>query len=242
MAEQIIKHFPDDGSPIYEPFAGSAAVPLLSGRPARLNDSCKSLIELYRHIQDGMALPEAPTDRESFFEKRTRYNELVTTNAYTEETAGLFLYLNRTAYNGVYRTNLSGKFNVPPGRGTISWPDKAEWAAFRDAISGWPLTSGDFRDGTVDEGEVVYADPPYDTAVNYYGPDEFDWDDQLALVAWLGGLKNHVVVSNRATARVIEAYEAAGFVVHECSIRYNIGQKVESRKKYPEIIAVKKAG
>lgn len=116
IAKAIEKHM-DFSLPYYEAFAGSAAIFFRnSPKVAHLNDANEDLINLYRDISkspdevwDFYSL--IPDTKEAYYQARDRYNA----GATGTERSALFLFLNHLCFNGIYRTNKSGKFNVPHG-------------------------------------------------------------------------------------------------------------------------------
>lgn len=226
------------GGRLIEPFAGGCAVAASLNRPAILNDACRPLVEFYRQVAQGMPLPPRPADRTDFAANRARLNELLAAGEYSQETAGLFLYVNRAGTNGIWRTNMKGQCNVAEGRGALTWPDAAQWRDFGAWLKTCQLSCLDFADLRPTDQDVIYIDPPYDAATNYYGNCRFGWQDQVRLARWLAGLPCRVVASNRATERVVALYRELGFRVDVGSQGYGLKGKVNG---YPEMLATRPA-
>jgi DNA adenine methylase len=116
IAKVIEKHM-DFSLPYYEAFAGSAAIFFRnSPATAHLNDANEDLINLYRDIsiypdEVWEVYSELPDTKEAYYAARERYNS----GTLGIERSALFLFLNHLCFNGIYRTNKSGKFNVPHG-------------------------------------------------------------------------------------------------------------------------------
>jgi DNA adenine methylase len=72
---------------------------------------------------------------------------------------------------------------------------------------------GDFASLSVEPGDFVYADPPYDVEFTQYSAEGFGWDDQVRLAHWLAALDVPVVASNQATDRILALYSDLGFKV-----------------------------
>jgi DNA adenine methylase len=108
--------------------------------------------------------------------------------------AARFVYLNRLCFNGVYRTNRAGEFNVPFGRNTGRLPGPAAFEACAEALRGAALRDGDFTMTTADAtpGDVVYLDPPYtqhpQAAYGVYGYGAFQATDVARLVSHMDRL------------------------------------------------------
>jgi DNA adenine methylase len=196
-----------------EPFAGGLAITLgLLPERALLNDVNPHLINFYRWLKKGLVTKLKCENKEAaFYKHRERFNSLLQSGkAETAEAAALFYYLNRTGYNGLCRFNASGGFNVPFGRyASISY--KTDFLEYRSVFARWEFTSANFRDLMLDEGDFVYADPPYDVQFTQYSKGGFDWNDQVATAEWLASHRGPVVLSNQATGRIVDLYQALGF-------------------------------
>lgn len=165
-----------------EPFAGSACL-FFALRPRRavIADLNSELIETYRNLRDhprrlSRAMHAWGRDRDSYYEVRA----LAVADLDPIERAARFLYLNRLCFNGVYRTNRAGRFNVPYGSRTGALPSERQLYRCSVALRGAELRSGDFDLTTVDVGreDFVYLDPPYTqdptSAYGVYGYGSFD--------------------------------------------------------------------
>ena len=157
----------------YEPFAGSCAVYLhrkVTGQVKRavLADANRKLVEVHRSVKDHVeellvALAKMPTDdwRERYYEVREAYNVGPWEGP---EAAARFMWLNRAGYNGLYRENRQGHFNVPVGRyARLQFPDPSEFRIVSELLQSAELRVADFREILSDAGknDQVYCDPPY---------------------------------------------------------------------------------
>lgn len=130
--------------------------------------------------------------------------------AESKRAAELFYYLNRTGYNGLCRFNRRGEFNVPFGRhATINYG--RDFRAYRQALSAWEFTVGDFEAIDLGPDDFIYADPPYDVEFRQYTKEGFAWEGQVRLAEWLARHPGPVVLSNQATPRIMRLYEGLGF-------------------------------
>ena len=200
---------------LVEPFCGGLAV-ALGLRPDRalLNDVNPHLINFYRWVQRGLTIEFPVENRErAFYLCRRRFNALLADGqAESAEAAGLFYYLNRTGYNGLIRFNSRGEFNVPFGQyKRIAYI--RDFTAWREAFSAWTFTSADVEALALEDGDFVYADPPYDVEFTQYARGGFSWDDQERAAAWLVRHHGPVVLVNQATDRVDRLYRKLGFSV-----------------------------
>jgi len=168
-----------------EPFAGSACLFFeLAPKAAVLGDSNKELIDVYRVVRDE---PErlyrrlcrigrdVPTYR--------RWRQLKPKSLDRETRALRFLYLNRNCFNGIYRTNMDGDFNVPMGRRPGDYFSKDDLLNCSTLLQRTTLVAGDFVKTLerVKAGDFVYLDPPYAVTsrriFTEYGKKTFDTAD-----------------------------------------------------------------
>ena len=198
---------------LVEPFCGGLAVSLgLSAGAALLNDVNPHLVNFYRWLQRGLqtSLPLG-NSRRQFDAYRRRFNRMIAEGRTdSAEAATLFYYLNRTGFNGLCRFNQSGVFNVPFGSHEhINYT--RDFAAYREAFSGWEFCNQDFAALRVEPQDFIYADPPYDVEFTQYSKEAFTWQDQARLAEWLARHPGPVVLSNQATPRVVRLYKSFGF-------------------------------
>ena len=205
---------------LVEPFAGGLAVTLgLLPRRALLNDANPHLVAFYRWLQRGLDVSrtdvDLANDRLVYARNRAIFNELISSgNGETAQAAALFYYLNRTGYNGLCRFNGKGFFNVPFGR-YKRIPYRRDFSAYREALSAYEFTCGDFAEIAVAKDDFLYADPPYDVEFTSYSAGGFTWDDQQRLAEWLASHPGPVVASNQATPRICKLYRRLGFSVRK---------------------------
>jgi DNA adenine methylase len=219
LLPQVVPHLPHEYGMYFEPFAGSAALFfLLEPRQATIADACSDLMRAYRAVRSDAASVAAhaanlSTDRDTF--------ETVKANRSKQDSrwAAEFIYLNKTCWNGLYRVNSAGEFNVPYGRPKGSNViDTRNLNACSSALSqpGITLTSGDFADSleAVGHGDLVFLDPPYVTRHNNngfidYNEHLFTWADQRRLAEVARDLRQrgaHVLVTNAFHDDVIDLY------------------------------------
>ncbi|NLL43988.1 MAG: Dam family site-specific DNA-(adenine-N6)-methyltransferase [Firmicutes bacterium] len=198
---------------LVEPFCGGLAVTLgLEPDTALVNDINPHLINFYRWVKDGLKISiPLENDEKLFYQHRERFNELVESGqACSKEAAELLYYLNRTCFNGLYRVNSKGLFNVPFGKyKTINYI--RDFTAYSETFSQWEFSCSDFEELELAENDFVYADPPYDVEFTKYAKDDFKWEDQVRLAEWLAKHSGPVVLSNQATERIVRLYKKFGF-------------------------------
>jgi DNA adenine methylase len=174
---------------------------------------------------------------------------------YSPALAAMFIYLNRTGYNGLFRLNASGEFNVPAGRyirPRILDDENLRRVSHALNLRGIVLEHGRF-DRVVEParaGDFLYFDPPYaplsQTArFTSYTADGFGPDDQERLrdvAVELAGRGCHVVVSNSTAPEIVELYErseavaAAGLKCHRVPARRAINSNAAGRGLIEEYI------
>ena len=224
-----------------EPFCGGLAVVLgLQPKHALLNDINSHLINFYRQMQKGLQMRvQMRNDEALFYRHRERFNRLIQKGkAQTEEAAQLFYYLNRTCFNGLCRFNKSGDFNVPFGTyKAINYAK--DFSNYASVFRQWKFTNKDIEALELKDDDFVYADPPYDVEFTTYSAGGFSWDDQVRTAKRLAAHPGPVVISNQATARIIELYEDHGFELSYLDAPRRIsctGDRTAAR----EVLAVKK--
>lgn len=244
---------PDTYGSYYEPFLGGASLFFRLGPDAAvLSDVLAPLVDTYRSVRDDPAavikhLAPMKPDPELFKTVRSRHS------LGRHRRAADFIYLNRTAWNALYRVNSSGEFNVPYGRPkTDRIIDTQNLRSCSRALNKPEirLITCDFEVAlsTVAAGDLVFLDPPYVTGHNNngfvdYNEHLFEWSDQVRLARVTRELRDagvHVVVTNAAHDRVIQLY--SGFstrVVHRFS---TIAGDRTQRRKVDEIVIWSIAG
>jgi DNA adenine methylase len=203
---------------LVEPFVGGMAVSLgLMPEEALLNDVNPHLINFYTHVKLGHIIDRdlLKNEREFYFSQRERFNALVRSGSHlSHEAASLFYYLNRTSFNGLCRFNKRGGFNVPFGK-YAKIPYITDFSHYREQLSSWHFSCGDFEALDIGEHDFLYVDPPYDVEFTQYAKEDFTWEDQERLVRWLSAKHCPIVVSNQATDRILELYQKSGFTIEK---------------------------
>ena len=256
LLQELHSRFPISYNNYHEPFIGGGAVFFeLEPSEGTINDLNRRLITFYEIIRDHPEQLIEENQRheykeEYYYDARDRFNELHRLDdrslAQRVEEASLMLYLNRTGYNGLYRENQSGGFNVPFGRHTN--PDFIRERQIRRAsgiLDDIEIYNRDF-DYVVDyanEGDLVYFDPPYEPVsetadFTQYQSDGFDKDDQrrlrdLAIELDQNGV--HVVLSN--SPPVGELYEdVSGFTIDVVGAARMVNSDADNRDDVAEVI------
>ena len=238
----------------FEPFAGGAALFFhLAPDRAVLADRNADLVAMYRAVAgdvDGtirrLAIHRDAHDEEHYYQLRARWND-ASVSWTAIDRAAAFIYLNRTCFNGLWRVNRKGAFNVPMGRYTnplICDPDGLRAAGALLARA--ELRCADYRAAVADagKGDLVYFDPPYDPLTptsNFtsYTGDGFGPAQQAELaelVRELAARGCHVLVSNSDTPRVRALYK--GLRVDRVRCPRAINSDASRRGDVDEVIVV----
>lgn len=213
---------PEKFNTYYEPFLGSGAVFFsLKPKKAILADVNPNLIETYKAIKkDWKKVRTALLRHNRNHSPAYYYAERDRIRYSPYERAAQFIYLNRTCWNGLYRVNLSGKFNVPIGTKDTVILDTDNFAALAKCLKNTTLLKSDFESiiNRAQKGDFVFIDPPYTINHNLngfikYNEKIFTWEDQVRLKNCV--LKAHqrgalVIVTNANHPSIRELYEGFG--------------------------------
>lgn len=220
-ALHLIDALPETINTYWEPFLGSGSLFfLLEPEHAVLSDSCGPLVDTFKAVRDGPRSIIARysqfsvMDEEAFYRVRSEPEPV---NRF--ERAARFLYLNRACWNGLYRVNSKGQFNVPYGRPHSDSPiDEENLVACSSLLKQKDvrimLSDFDAVLGGAKKGDLVFLDPPYVTQHNNngfvdYNQRLFSWSDQIRLAATAEKLRMkgvHVIVTNAAHSDVLALY------------------------------------
>lgn len=249
IAKAIEKHM-DFSLPYYEAFAGSAAIFFRnSPEVAYLNDANEDLINLYRDISrspdqvwDFYTL--IPDTEAAYYEARNRYNE----GATGTERAALFLFLNHLCFNGIYRTNKSGKFNVPHGGRKQAKILRLQYDRLSRMLKNAHLYSEDFEsffDLVRPENSNIFLDPPYYAegvrVFREYSATPFCSNDLKRLkkcAKLLVERNNTVIITYLDTEQFRDIF--GDYVVETVKVSRNVGGFKDRRAAKAELIAVMK--
>ena len=180
-----------------------------------IRDNVDELIELLREYEQEYLVSDEEARKAIYYAKRDRYNEVKTFQYNTVELSALFIFLNKTCFNGIYRVNSKGAFNVP--QGSYKNPcicDRENLLAVSQKLSDVKIVWGDYTlsSNFIDENTFVYFDPPYrplTTTANFtsYTKDGFNDESQIELARFidkLGERGAYIVASNSDPKNVDE--------------------------------------
>lgn len=247
---QYIRYFPRNYRNYYEPFLGGGAIFFyLRPRPSILTDINSDLITTYCCVRDKLQELIFLLKEHECYHSRDYYYRLRANPGNTDlEVAARFIYLNRTCFNGLYRVNSKGEFNVPLGRYNnpkicqidvlFSASELLQDAEVRVAdfeqVLNYAQSSDDF----------VYLDPPYHPISNTsyftaYSRDSFSELDQKRLrdsCAELASRGVKVMISNSDCQFIREIYSEINFNIHSIKATRAINSNVKKRGIINELI------
>lgn len=251
----LLQHMPSSYNRYFEPFLGAGALFLhLMPVNAFVGDINGSLINLWLQVRDNLEnvlkqlniLDAVPCTKERYLSVRERFN-LVKDNDSAESAADM-LWLNKHCFNGLWRVNKKGDFNVPWNRKTdgcnVRVEDLAQLSVYLKHVN-IACRSYNLTCDVIKRDDFVYLDPPYDpvsTTANFtnYTEEGFDEGDQRVLaayVAWLTRKGAKVLLSNNNTGLIRELYgNNNNYTVIPVNVRRSINSDSSKRKGNEVII------
>jgi DNA adenine methylase len=238
---------PEEYGRYYEPFLGGGALFFArTPRSAVLADVNEELVDCYRAIRDSVgdvihALRRHKYEKEHYYEVRLRSPESMT----PARRAARTIFLNRSGYNGLYRVNRAGRFNVPFGRhNNPTLCDASNLRACSKALQGVELLCSDFATAVegAQSGDFVYFDPPYvplspTSSFTQYAAARFGWKEQQELARVFGVLARRgvsVMLSNSDTPEVRALYRE--FRLDRVAASRMVNSNPERRGKVGEVV------
>jgi len=239
---ELAARIPEKYAVYCEPFVGGGAL-FFHHKPekAYLADVNFHLVLTYLAVRDDVERliahlkhHESQHSKDYYLKARTKIaRELNRT-----KIGALLIYLNKTCYNGLYRVNRLGEFNVPIGsytEPTILDEDNL-WACSK-ALHGVEIKQHPFQQTPIQQDAFYYLDPPYHKAFSSFDSSGFGDTDHERLAAFcrkLDEAKCYFMVSNSSTRFIRELYE--GFHIEEVKAGRFISCKGEQRVKETELI------
>lgn len=258
IADELLNFVPKEFSRYYEPFLGAGALFFALFRSSRsftafLSDTNRELINAYRTARDHTeklitALSKIQQEYDTTPNREDFYYEWRKSKASTDvDSASRFIFLNKTCYNGLYRVNSKGEFNVPFGRyknPKLFDSDnlRAVNTALRQTHASLETAGYETAVETCAEGDLVYFDPPYQpvnktSSFTSYTPNGFSKTDQAHLATIFKELSDRgcsVILSNSNTPLVRKLYR--GFNQELVQVNRSINSVGWKRKGFTELI------
>jgi len=249
-----------DTAPHHEGGSINDINPRLMNFYEQVRDNPDELIEILQSFSGPETDPDSSRDfsktdrkdkemRNYYYQQRELFNRRPNGESFdSTEEAALLLYLNRTCYNGLYRENQSGEFNVPIGRNqsNADWVQSQRIQKASHVLDPIDIFCGSFEyvENAVKSGDLVYFDPPYKpvsatSSFVEYSSEAFGQDEQKRLASLARRLHHehgcHVVLSNSPPIR--ELYSGFdGFQVHNIGATRMINSNADDRGEVGEII------
>lgn len=234
----------------YEPFLGGAAVLLdLNPKEAYVNDINSKLIDMYLMVRDqaeqvieylnyldGMH-EKAADPKQFYYDVRAVFNKV---HMRSPEQAARFIYLNKHCFNGLYRVNSKGDFNVPfNGKLTGGSFDADHLREVSKQLEGVVFGNTDFENFliTVDKGDFCFFDSPYDNSFTDYSKDSFGYEDHVRLAKTFKELSDkgvYCMLTNHDTELIRELYK--DYNIKVVDVRRSINRNGDDRKGKEVII------
>lgn len=249
LLPRLTENAPQRFNRYFEPFIGGGAFLLeLQPQHATINDVNEQLLNVYIQLQSDVealiaminSLDNVECDKAHYMHMRERYNHKIRTGELDVECAALMIWINKHCFNGLYRVNSKGLFNVPyNNKATGSSIDEDNLRAIAHFLSTSDVTilHGDFEKAceTVQPGDFVYFDSPYvpvSETANFtdYTKDGFSYTDHERLASLFRELDKRgalLMLSNHNVPLVHALYK--GFQIEEISVRRAINSDASKR-------------
>jgi len=257
LLSELVDRLPKKWETYYEPFVGGGALLIELYRrrmlkSAVISDLNGELINLYNVVKNCpyelikiLSNIEFKNEKDTYLKLRERFNEIIGNPKYSIERAALFLYLNKHCYNGLWRVNKAGKFNVPFGRyKSPNMPSRELILEFSNMLRNVQILNIDFEKAvsSAHKGDFVYFDPPYqpvsETAYfTDYTSKGFDYSEQKRLAKVCKRLTKkgvYVMVSNSNTDEIKNLYDS--FYIFIVNANRFINSKADRRRGATEVI------
>lgn len=237
----------EDEGRYFEPFVGGGAVFFYcQPRKAVISDMNGELIGAYQAIKSDWEKVYSHLITHQRNHSSSYYYQIRGMKPRNEYTsAARFLYLNRTCWNGLYRVNLKGDFNVPIGTKSKVVMEEDDFEAVSRVLRKAMIISCDFQK-TIDMaafGDFIFCDPPYTVSHNEngfikYNQKLFSWDDQLRLRDSLVMAKKRgaKIVATNANHKSIRDIYACDFNIEIVSRKSVISGALSGRGDYKELV------
>ena len=226
----------------HEVFLGGGALFFaLQPKNAILSDINTYLVNSFKAVRDDTAKLIQELGHHKRIHDKGHYNDArkrLHLETDPSRSAALFIYLNRTCFNGLYRVNSGGRFNVPMG--AYQNPrivDEQTLYECARSLRGVTIRQGHFADCKIRKGDFYYLDPPYHNSYAGYDRSGFSDDDHCQLAEFCRRIDanlGYFMLSNSDTPMIRKLY--AGFNIEVVSSRRTISRDVSQRGKKQELI------
>lgn len=256
ILDQIMKYVPEDFSTYYEPFLGGGAVLFeLQPQQAVVNDICAELMLVYEVVKENVeeliaALRQHKNEKDYYYRirgldrDRQQYQRLTAV-----QRAARMIYLNKTCFNGLFRVNKAGQFNVPFGnykKPNIVNEDtlRAVSSYFRQAEIKFSCQDFAAVLNEVEKEDFVYLDPPYDplsetASFTNYDKGGFGREEQIRLKEACDQLHKkgiRFLLSNAATEFILDLYH--DYRIEIIQAKRAINSRADRRGEVDEVLVM----
>ena len=249
LIPQIRERMPEKYNDYYEPFVGGGAVIFdLLPANALINDINKALINTYRIIcnESDAFLKEVnrldndmwEDGKKYYYSIREHYNDKLMWSEYDVELAALFVFINKHCFNGLYRVNGKGLFNVPYNNSRRVSVDEDVIIATSEYLRGVTIIDGDFEQAckNAKKGDFVFIDSPYaplnPTSFESYTKEGFDIESHKRLAKLYDELTArgcYCMLTNHNTELINELYGNKDYKIDVVSVKRMINSDASNR-------------
>lgn len=241
--------FPNKFKYYIEPFLGSGSVffhlepmhSILGDTNAELINTYLCIKENWKKVKETLTIHHNNHDKDYYYHIR----DYVPQSKF--EKAARLIYLNRTCFNGIYRVNSKGFFNVPIGTRTSALKDTDDFARASKLLENTEIHVADFEVliSKGKKGDLIFADPPYavsnSTSFIKYNQKIFSWQDQIRLADALASAHFrgcNIIVTNVDHPLVRKLYLDKGFKIEVVNRFSSISANHTSRKQFSELVII----
>ncbi|WP_417237497.1 DNA adenine methylase [Bizionia paragorgiae] len=247
VRDEFKNYLPEKYNSYHECFLGGGSVFFYLNPKGKvfLSDINCELIETYKEIRDNLdlvlnTLKKFKNSEEEYY--KVRKSKLLRPHT----RAAKFIYLNRCSFNGIYRVNSKGEYNVPYGRRkNVDIVTEKRLREVSDSLQSVQLICSDYKSrlGEIKEGDLVFIDPPYTVAHENNGFIEynqklFSWEDQVELKKFIEEISNlgaYFILTNASHESIRDLYSGVGRI--DTLSRYSqVGGRNKTRGMYNEVI------
>lgn len=249
LLSQIKERMPENYNDYYEPFVGGGAVTFeLLPANALINDINKALINAYKQICNSPKVFMKAVNKldeemwedgkEYYYSLREHYNDKLMKAEYDVELAALFVFINKHCFNGLYRVNGKGLFNVPYNNSRRTSVDEGSIMEISKYLQGITITDGDFEEACkgAKKGDFVFIDSPYaplnPTSFEAYTKEGFDIESHKRLARLYDELTARgcfCMLTNHNTRFINELYGGKGYTIDVVSVKRMINSDASNR-------------
>ena len=253
LIPEILNHLPQQFNHYYEPFIGGGALLFELGlEKSTISDNNRVLIDTYIAIRDHLKdliplLNELQNEHNSFddkdkakeyyYTKRERFNELILGSDFSLERNALFMYLNKACFNGLYRVNTNGFFNVPSNqKKKIKIFENENLNQISKFLQTVQIFHQDFETTVqnANKGDLVFFDSPYaplnPTSFDSYTKEGFSTEEHIRLSNVFKRLSErgvYCILTNHNTDFIRELY--SDFNLFEVNVKRLINRDAQNR-------------